>query len=584
MGVFETLARVCSPEDLPVIREGIRRFLEAAGGGADANRPLLQRLADRLAPFERRYLPALNRQTIARVPCDHLVMSVGSAGVMVNHVTRLLSPKSLFILHSPTQEPQAAAFARGFREAGAGVKLVVVRGERLEQTCDRVLEIVQAAGATRNLAAFPGDGSTGLALAVVVFAQRLGIPLVYAESEEYAGVPRPFSLRLEVVSAPTVLGAATAGEPAEGSVLGPADLEIPVGGAEPSEVSERGRRRGAKVHPITAPQTNPAMATLASEAASMAGRMIVTAFNDRDYQAALRMARTCAEDFHAAFAPFHVDRESLVELIAVFEAWDRFAYAPAVDNPERKLYDRMVAVVQKLGEARSRITNEKSLMLSGAFLRTLQNGWKPGFAAVGDPARAVDLLAAASRRRARGHVDEAVICFQRAMFEAAIVVLKADPFRIESATKPNYNSILNHFDNHYALSTEAELFVNDWGRPEGLPPRDAPLDLISAMALLRVVGEKVRTGAALAIGTRFHELLTKKPEEGLPLRDVLQNHVYGRGSAPVVDADCERMEKVAQEITSRAIGPDRFRQLLGAATHPSLNLPEAGQTDSRAAM
>lgn len=208
MGVFETLAEVCPPADLARIRDGMREFLSTAGGGARENRRKLLQIAERLLPLERRYLPALNIPAIEKLPSETLVTYVRPDTRLHLLVTAVLRPRRVFALIGRGEEAEAEIALVPLQEDD-GVRLVTIplRGDDVQRECDRISERIQRERAMGGLVFFPNDGPASLTMALTICAQRFGAPVIYTEVETYAGVERPFSLRIHVLSQG---GAATA--------------------------------------------------------------------------------------------------------------------------------------------------------------------------------------------------------------------------------------------------------------------------------------------------------------------------------------------------------------------------------------
>ena len=624
MGVFETLAALCTPEDLAEIREAMREFLSSAGAGPKVNRGRLSMIAERLFPLERRYLPDLNAGVVASVPCESLVCYVKPGSRLALLVAAVLSPRRVFVIETPGSDASIGVLVSQLERQGTAV-IPLPRGrESGTRAWDRVFERLRREDALDGLVFFPGEGPSNDAMALTAYAQRRGNTVVWAESETYAGVERPFSVRVykfgtataprstkapshaQVQAVSTVSTAANDGWRVDSSRPAPAEpRDRPAPAKErdrpaserdrPAPAAERDRpapaaervpaptlvdgdepaappRSDGDLGPTDVSDAGP-LATGGSPLGAVLAELLVQSFNGRNYPAALRLCWHVAQ-IPGALELLWVPSDLLDELVRVYSDWDRMIHSPVEDTPERRLHDRLVSVWQRLGPARGRIVKDRALSRNAAFLRSLQTTWRPGGRIIGEPSRVVDFLRAGMRSRARGQFSHAASYFLRSMELAAMLVLDSDRFELGDPLEPSYQGLTELVGNYGELADRATKALRAWGLNESMSAREAPIPgLPTLMALLEGAGESMREGPALAIGSRFRELMTRTRSGEDSLAVILRQSVGLAATSPLDAEGCERAEKAAREIASRAVGVDTFRQLMAAATHPTLLLP-----------
>lgn len=602
MGVFETLASLCEPRDLATIRETMRVFLSASGEGGPREIAHMESVARRLMPFEMRYLPSLNTEIADKVGCRSLAVFARSDSRLVPLVAAAMKVQRILLLHTVSNEIERSRALESLQSYPFDVVAKPLRGEPLHQVAARLLERSAADPATGPLAFFPGDAPPGVAVLVSEAARRAGVPVLCAQYEDYHGVLRPFSLRLSLLQ--DEMSAVTSeppqppqppqpGDPhsiqaqrdaAEAQTIGgvyvaatipemPAVTEARLAGLSGTQRAPfPGSGESADFYAATEPAVGVDQSGSMSVPADDLAKLLVSAFNGRNYPAALRIAGHVS-GYRDALARFRVGAEILVELVRVYADWDRFRHSPLEDAPSRKLHERLIAAWQHMGTARDQIVSDVELSRNTAFLRKLDASWEPGGRLVGDPCRAVDMFAAALRRRARSLNEEAALFCLRSMQMAATHVLQQEPFVIGDPHRPQLEGLARVLGGVIDMGDAVDHVLREWGVGDTMPGRSAPLNLFVMMAILRAVGEVYREGPALAMGTRFGELMAETAGRE-PLHAHLVRTLVGGGTAPVPQESGERLEKSAREIVSRAMGLDAFRERMTGATHASLRVPD----------
>ncbi len=563
MGVFETLAAVCEPDDLQFIRAGMREFLSVAGSGRKGATRRLNEVVERLFPYEIRYLPKLVEVAPVLRGCRTMTCFAGPGSRLVSLAAAVLQPARVLLLYTPGDEPQTREAAAALDELGFNVGLLPLRGESLSQSGARLFDRLQSSGSNLPVLFYPGDATPEQSVVMAALARRHEIPVVYSEAERYHEIERPFSLTFKV-------------------------LEV----AAPPRKNHRGReisQRLERTDRIDDPQlvagndggreaTPPGGAhepvVGAAELVPPLAKLLIESFNGRNYAAALRLAGHVAKH-PDILSLFWTSGEALVDFVRIFTDWDRFRHSPLVDNQRRLLHRRLISNWKKLGAAQGKLVAEKEMAANSHFLRTLQSTWAPGGRLLQDSLRTVDLFAAGLRRSKRARFDEAVVCFERAIERSVVQVMMGEPYLLGDPAAPNYDGLSRIFADDNDIVKRTNHVLARWGVSSVMRPRAAPLNLAQLMALALAAGEIVGDGPAQAIGTRYQQLLCGGPEsDEEPLSRVLARGVLRGGSAPLDKEAGVKMEHVARQIVSRALGSESFRKLLAAATHPTIQLPQ----------
>lgn len=510
------LKTVVRPEDWPAVKMIQDRFEEEAQK-TEPERNRLSELSKEALPYEIKYLPDLHRDFLKELPDKDraLLVLVGKRESPILISLAILKPVRAVLLHTAETRSEAESIkASNLIDKQLRLEMVQIDPLQSDKTYQVLVDIVKKGQNNWFCDITAGKKVMGACLGAFGFWRR--IPVVYLDSREFKGVPKPFSERLYLIKNPY-------------DCYGDPLLEA-------------------------------AQKSLEGYYFSSAENVLQSLLETTSLQT----------QYHKT--------EKALKIVRAYHQWDCFVHSDPKEETAQKFYEDFQQLLELYFRLDYRFLDSETAKKNMKFVQKLKEEYKVSNPSLKDPWRLADVFRNAERRAVQQAFDDAVARLYRCVEMAATLILwKLEPkFNPDS---PDWDALRNRYaeiDNLYKQKAQ-ECGIKADGLPRyGKAGLSIQITLAAALGeAVKKSGQQNEDHLKLADNAvQMHQIYAKY-DKGDESPFALRNRsILAHGSRPVGEDTFRKFRSAAMKICKLAVGEKVWQELYDEAEFPKFYLTE----------
>lgn len=507
------LETVVRPEDWPAVKMIQDRFEEEAQK-TEPERNRLSELSKEALPYEIKYLPELHRDFLKELPDKDraLLVLVGKRESPILISLAILKPARAVLLHTAETRREAENIkASSLIDKELHLEMVEIDPLQSDKTYQVLVDIVKKGQNNWFCDITAGKKVMGACLGAFGFWRR--IPVVYLDSREFKGVPKPFSERLYLIKNPYDCY----GDP-----------------------------------------------LLEAAQKSLEGYYFSSAENALQ---SLLETMSLQTQYHKT--------ETALKIVRAYHQWDQFVHSDLTEETAQKFYKDFQQLLELYFRLGHQFLDSKTAEKNQSFVQKLKDTYEAGKLSLSDPCRLADVLRNAERRAVQEAFDDAVARLYRCVEMAATLILsKLDPeFNPDTADWQALQSRYPEIDGLYRQKAKKSFGVDE-GLPRHLNRVGLAVQITLAAALGEAVSKNAgQNTAQLAENAKqIYEIYSNMKNKN-HLFELRNRSILAHGSRPVGKQTFDKFRDLTMQICRLAVG-DEWQELYDAAVFPEMRLTE----------
>lgn len=499
-------------KDWPAV-EAIRERFREESNKSEPQRNLLSDLSKEALQYELKYLPALHRDFLQKLPAENraVLILVGKRESPVLISLAVLKPQLAVLLHTAETRKQAENIKASGTTDGE-LKTAEIDPLQIDKTYEQLVDIVKQHRTFNWFCDITGGKKVmGACLGAFGFWRR--IPVVYLDSKEVYGVPEPFSERLYLMKNPY-------------DCYGDPLLEAAQKALEGYYFS--------------------------SAEIALQSLLDTTSLQEQ-----------------------HHKTETALKIVQAYHQWDCFVHSDPEDDKAQKFYRDFQNNLNLYFRLGHQFLDSKTAEKNQSFVQKLKDTYEAGKLSLSDPCRLADVLRNAERRAVQEAFDDAVARLYRCVEMAATLILsKLDPeFNPDTADWQALQSRYPEIDGLYRQKAKKSLGVDE-GLPRHLNRVGLAVQITLAAALGEAVSKNAEQNTAqLAENAKqIYEIYSNMKNKN-HLFELRNRSILAHGSRPVGKQTFDKFRDRTMQICRLAVG-DEWQELYDAAVFPEMRLTE----------
>jgi CRISPR-associated protein (TIGR02710 family) len=275
-------------------------------------------------------------------------------------------------------------------------------------------------------------------------------------------------------------------------------------------------------------------------------------FNSHLYEAAYNTCRQLEEN--ALDLATRSKAAMLQELVKVYMDWDSFLHSAYPVRLEPFLSQRLKSVMDNFRRRRLGDWLPDNVDANLEFLKNLDDKWQNKVNIL-DEFRLVDVYSSALRRETQRKYDDAVARLYRCLEMCSSIKLMEKG--IDDTSKPDYDAFCAR------IGKPLDWLKGEYRKISGGELPDKNIGLDSQMTLLEIIGENI---------ANIHKGMKQRESGVESLMEVRNRSILAHGTRPIPEDLWPKFKRKTEQIIGNTIGYDRFRELLGMATHGDIHI------------